>query len=131
MALTLYDAFVPGCQQVLGALHGLIDKGEAHVKEHGLDDAELIDARLAEDMWNLPWHVRSCWMHSAYSLDQVPTGEFTPDFTSVPSSWDEMRAQVSAAQERLEKATSDELEAIAGLSVHFVLGGKRLMEFTV
>lgn len=131
MALTLYDAFVPGCQQVLGALHGLIDKGEAHVKEHGLDDAELIEARLAPDMWNLPWHVRSCWMHSAYSLDQVPTGEFTPDFTAVPSSWDEMRAMVSAAQERIGKATADELEAIADQSVHFVLGGNRLMEFTV
>lgn len=130
MPFTLYDAFVPSCRQILTGLSGLVDKGEAHVQEHGLDDAELLEARLAEDMWQLPWHVRSCWMHSAYTLDQLPTGEFTPDFTEIPESWDAMRALIASAQERLERATPEDLEAIADETVHFVLGGKRLMQFT-
>jgi hypothetical protein len=130
MAITLYDAFVPSCQQILGGLSGLIDKGEAHVKERALEDSELIDATLAETMWTLPWHVRACWVHGAYTFDQLPTGEFTPDFTDVPASWDAMRAMVDDAQSRLAQVTADQVEAIADKTVAFVLGGKRLMEFS-
>lgn len=130
MSLSLYDAFVPNCQQVLGAMQGLIDKGEAHAREHDLDDAELIGAKLAEDMWPLPWHARSCWVHSAYVISLLPSGEFSPDFTEIANSWDGMRAQISAAQESLDVVTVEQLEEAAGKTVGFVLGGKRLMEFT-
>ncbi|TWJ09105.1 DUF1993 domain-containing protein [Altererythrobacter ishigakiensis] len=130
MAITLYDAFVPSCQQILGGLSGLIDKGEAHVKEHGLDDTDLIEARLSETMWTLPWHVRACWVHGAYTFDQLPTGEFTPDFTDVPDSWDSMRAMVDDAQAKLAALDPDTVEALADKTIGFVLGGKRLMEFS-
>ena len=130
MSISLYNAFVPSCQQLLGGLYILIDKGEAHVKEHGLSDADLIEAKLAEDMWTLPWHVRACWMHSAYTFGQMKGGEFTPDFTSVPDSWDSMRAMVKDALDILAALTEDEVEALADQTIGFVLGGKRLMEFT-
>lgn len=130
MALSLHDAFVPNCRQILIGLSTLVDKGEAHVKQHGIADSELLDAQLAETMWKLPWHVRSCWMHSAYTLDQIPTGEFTPDFTDLPDSWDAMRAMIAVAQERLDRASAEELESLADKEVFFVLGGKRLMRFT-
>ncbi|WP_379551971.1 DUF1993 domain-containing protein [Qipengyuania sp. DGS5-3] len=130
MSISLYDAFVPSCQQILGGLNGLIDKGEAHVKEHGLEDAELIEAKLAEDMWTLPWHVRACWMHSAYTFGQMKGGEFTPDFTDVPNSWGSMRAMTGDALSTLDALTPGEVEALADKTIGFVLGGKRLMEFT-
>ena len=130
MAITLYEAFVPSCQQILGGLSGLIDKGEAHVKEHGLDDTDLIKATLSETMWTLPWHVRACWVHGAYTFDQLPTGEFTPDFTDVPDSWDSMRAMVDDAQAKLAALDPDTVEALADKTIGFVLGGKRLMEFS-
>ncbi len=130
MSLTLYEAFVPNCQQVVGALNNLIDKGEAFAKDNGLSDSDMIGARLAEDMWNLPWHVRSCWVHSAYVISLLPSGEFSPDFTRIPDSWDAMRAQVAETLDGLAKVTPEELEAAADSTVAFVLGGKRLMEFT-
>lgn len=130
MSFSLYDAFVPNCQQVLGALNGLIDKGEAHVKEHGLADSELIDARLHETQWTLPWHVRAVWMHSADTLSQMPNGEFSPDLSEVPDSWDSMRAMVADAQGRLGKVTEKDVAALADKTIGFVLNGQRLMEFT-
>ena len=130
MAITLYDAFVPSCQQILGGLSGLIDRGEAHVKEHGLADTDLIEATLADTMWTLPWHVRACWVHGAYTFDQLPTGEFTPDFTDVPDSWDAMRAMVDDAQAKLSALDPGTVEALADKTIGFVLGGKRLMEFS-
>ena len=111
MSLSLYEAFVPNCQQVVGALANLIDKGEAFAKDKGISDEDMIGARLAEDMWNLPWHVRSCWVHSAYVISLLPSGEFSPDFTQVPDSWDAMRAQVAATLDGLAKVTPEELEA--------------------
>ncbi len=129
MPFTLYEAFVPNCQQILTGLDGLISKGEAHVREHGLDDAALLDARLSETMWPLPWHVRACWMHSAYPFDQLPDGEFTPDLTIVPNSWSTMHDLVAIAQDRLAKVTIEEVDDLADKTIGFVLGGKRLMEF--
>ena len=101
MSFTLYDAFVPTTRQLIGALPGVIAKARAHVAETGGNDADLIGARLAEDMWPLPWHVRSCWVHSSYALDQLRGTEFTPDFTQIPDSWDAMRAMIAEAEARL------------------------------
>lgn len=130
MSLSLYDAFVPNCQQMLGAMQHLINKGEEHARENGIDDSELIGAKLVGDMWPLPWHARSCWVHSALVISLLPTGEFSPDFTEIADSWDGMRGQISAAQGALDKVSADELEACADKTVAFVLGGQRLMEFT-
>lgn len=129
MPLTLYDAFVPSCQQILGGMLGVIDKAEAHVAETGIDATELYDAKLAETMWNLPWHVRAVWMHSAYSIGLIPSGEFTPDFTELPEDFTGMRAMIKDALAKLDAVTADDLDAISDITVGFVLGGKRLMEF--
>lgn len=130
MSLSLYDAFVPGCQQILGAMNGLIDKAEAHIADHGLTDSDLIEAKLADTMWDLPWHVRSVWVHSAFVISLLPTGEFSPDFTELPRSWDAMRAEIARTQGELARVTPDQLEDVASNTVGFVLGGQRLMEFT-
>ena len=130
MALTLYDAFVPNCQQAIGALPGLIDKGESFAKQNGISEDEMMGCRLAQDMWNLPWHIRSCWVHSAYAIRLLPSGQFSPDFTELPQSWDAMRAMVTRTLDELAAVSTDELEAAADSTVGFVLGGKRLMEFT-
>ena len=130
MALSLYDAFVPSARQILHGLRGLVDKGEAHVREAGIADSELLEARLAEDMWTLPWHVRACWVHTAYTFDQIKDGEFTPDFTDIPGDWDAMRAMIDDALGKLDQLDADTVEALSDKTVGFVLGGKRLMELT-
>ena len=130
MAISLHAAFVPSCQQILAGMDGMITKAEAHIAEHELTDADLIDARLADDMWNLPWHVRACWMHSAYTFGQMAGGEFTPDFTTVPDSWDTMRAMIADAHTKLGALSEDEVEALGDKTIGFVMGGERLMEFT-
>ncbi|KPP83589.1 DUF1993 domain-containing protein [Erythrobacter sp. HL-111] len=131
MPLTLHAAFVPTAEQLLGGMRNVIDRAEAHVRAEGLDDADLIGAALAPDMWPLPWHVRACWVHSGYALGLMPTGEFTPDFTTRPESWDAMRAMVDEARAALSGVDEDDLERIADQPVAFVMGGQRLMEGTV
>ena len=130
MPLTLHEAFVPSAKQVLVAMRGLIDKAESHCAETGCDAAELIEAKLADTMWSLPWHVRACWMHSGYAINSYKTGEFSPDFTDIPAAWDAMRAQVDDALAQLDATTPETLEAVAGETVGFVIGGTRRFEMT-
>lgn len=130
MPITLHEAFVPSAKQILAGMNGLVDKAENFVRENGLDDADLIEAKLAETMWSLPWHVRACWVHSSFVLGLLPTGEFSPDFTELPEDWNAMRAMIADAQAGLDATSPDDLEAIADKTIGFVLGGKRLMEMT-
>ena len=127
----LVSAFVPSAHQIVGGVRALIDTAQSFAKENGLEDTELIEARLCEDQWSLPWHVRACWMHTKYALDQVKTGEFTPDLTDIPGDWNAMRAMADEALAGLEAADEDALEAMADQEVHFVLGGTRRMSFTL
>jgi len=130
MSLTLHEAFVPTAKQILGGTRGLVDKAESHCAEHGLDASELYEARLAETMWNLPWHVRACWVHSGFAIDQFESGAFSPDFTELPQDWDAMRAMIDDALARLDAITVEQLEAVADKPVDFQLGGKTLMTMT-
>ena len=130
MPLRLYDAFVPNAQQQLGALLNLIDKGEAHCRENDLDDRELIEAKLAEDMWPLPWHVRSCWVQTGYTIRCFEQGEFTPDFSALPETWADMRAMTKDAIAELDAVDPETLEGFADKTIGFVMNGKRMMEMT-
>ena len=128
MAISLHTAFVGSCRQILTGLDGLVSKAETHVRDNDLDDGELLQAKLADDMWDLPWHVRACWMHSAYALRQAAGGEFTPDFTELPMDWAAMHAMIADAQDTLSQVSEDELAQLAGRNVKFVLGGKPRFE---
>ncbi|QFT78537.1 DUF1993 domain-containing protein [Erythrobacter sp. THAF29] len=130
MPMSLHDAFVPSARQILIGMKGLVDKAEAFVRDNGLQDSELIDAKLAEDMWSLPWHVRACWVHTGYAVRLVMDGEFTPDFTEIPSDWEAMRTMLDDALAELDGIDAEALEAISGQTTGFILGGKRLMEMT-
>ncbi|KWV90821.1 DUF1993 family protein [Erythrobacter sp. YT30] len=131
MPITLHQAIIPSFRQVLGGVRAQVDKAESFVTEKGIAAAELIEAKLADDMWPLPYHMRSCWVHSKLAFDLAPTGEFSPDFTDLPQDWDAMRAMIDDAQQALDQVSPDTLEEIAGEKIAFVLGGKALMHFTV
>ncbi|MEP3050957.1 MAG: DUF1993 domain-containing protein [Erythrobacter sp.] len=130
MPLSLHAAFVPSCEQLLGGMRGIIDKAETYAKDSGIGDTALIEAKLADDMWTLPWHVRACWVHSAMIIDLLPSGAFSPDFTDIPDSWDAMRAMTDDALAKLAKVTDADLEQYEDDVIGFELGGKRLMELT-
>ena len=50
MALSLYDASIPGYVLMLKNLAALLDKAEAHAKAAGVDPATYLEARITADM---------------------------------------------------------------------------------
>lgn len=53
MTTSLYDITVPVLLRSLGSLSTILTKGEAFAAEKGIDPAELLGARLIEDMGSL------------------------------------------------------------------------------
>ena len=129
MALSIYDAFVPSAQQIVAASIGLIDKAEAHCAEHGLVPADLIEARLAPDMFGLPFQVHSVAGHTAGAIDGVLAGRFSPSGANGDASFGGLRAELVDAAAALAALDPAELEGFAGKPVIFALGSLE-MPFT-
>jgi hypothetical protein len=50
MAFSLYDATVANYLQILGAVGGFLEKSLTHFREKGIDQAEVVETRLAPDL---------------------------------------------------------------------------------
>ena len=74
MPITLYDAFVPSCLQIIGAVQALVDKAEAFCTEKGCGHAEIAEARLFDDRLPFGYEVKSVGEHSFDAIEGVRKG---------------------------------------------------------
>lgn len=130
MTLSLYTATVPTFLQILPSISALCDKGAAWCRDQGVPEAELTQARLADDMWPFASQVRSVWAHSADAIEGVQQGETGPDFTDPPQDFAGLKARIDDAAARLRKLESATIDALVGKDTTFRFG-ERAMHFTV
>jgi len=130
MAFSLYDATVPAWQQILGSMSGLLDKAEAHCAQHGLAPAELIEARLADDMLPFGYQVKSTVVHSAGAIRSLGQGLFSPDRHPWPDNFAGLRELVSAAREELAALDPAAVDALVGRDMRFEIGSRYRPDFT-
>jgi len=64
MTFSLYDATIPVYQQILGAVARLLEKAQDFAATSGLDEQDILDARLAPDMLPFAYQVKSTAVHS-------------------------------------------------------------------
>jgi hypothetical protein len=127
--MTLYDAFVPGCVQILNSVLGLLEKAEAYCKEQELPAEQLIHAKLAPDMFDFAYQVKSCAVHSIGAIRGVQQGNFSPDHAPPPDNFDGLIAKVNEAIEALEALGVTDLDALSDKPVAFTIGDKLLWNF--
>lgn len=126
MPISLHAAIIPSKLQILGAGKGWLDKCE------GCDiaEAELLDARLIEDMLPFSYQVKAMAVHSQGAIEAVRAGVFTPKFGDpLPATIAELRSLVDGAISFLESVTEEEMESFIGQDMRFEIGEKRL-DFT-
>jgi len=114
MPITLYDAFVPSCLQIIGAVRALVDTAEAWCGEKGHGAGEIADARLCEDMLPFAYQVKSVAVHSFGAIEGVRKGVFSPDMTPPPATFAEMRDVLDTAVAGLKAVTPEEMEGFIG-----------------
>jgi hypothetical protein len=122
MALSLHEAVVPGFLQTLVAMCGLLDKAEAA-------GGDILSARLAPDMFDFAYQVKSVAVHSWGAIDGVRRGGFSPD-RSEPHDFAALRERLAEARRGLEAIDPAELDALADREVIFSVGTSFRVPFT-
>ncbi|CDO35307.1 MULTISPECIES: DUF1993 domain-containing protein [Novosphingobium] len=130
MSVSLDDAYVKTCLQILRALAGQLEKAEAHCEASGIPAETLTEARLAPDMWPFAKQVFEAGHHSARAIEGVREGLFGPELDPVPSDFATLREEVARSIATLEGVEPGELDAIAERDMRFEFKSYR-MDFTV
>ena len=126
MALSLYAATIPTFLQILPSVGALCDKGAAWCAENDMPEAELLQARLAEDMWPFAAQVRAVWLHSADAVAGVQKGETGPDFSDPPADFATLRRGIDRAIASLAATSANTIDALVGQDTCFRFGERRL-----
>jgi hypothetical protein len=127
--MTLYDAFVPGCLQILGSMSGLLKKAEIYCAEQSMLPEALLGAKLAPDMFDFAYQVKSCAVHSIGAIEGVRKGNFSPDKTPAPDRFAGLHAKIAEAASGLEALSVGDLEALSEQAMCFTIGDKVRWEF--
>jgi len=128
MTISLYDLSVPVYRQFLQALRGVLDKGEKHCAEKGLDPTALLATRLAEDMQPLTFQVMQAIGHSLGALATIRGQQ-----RARPSGLDSFagcKQAVEQALAELETIQPADLDSVATNTVELKFPGRE-MKFTV
>lgn len=129
MPFSLYAAVVPSWCQILASVSGLLDRAEAFCTDKGIAAADVIQARLAEDMLPFAYQVKSTAVHSIGAIEGVRSGAFSPDMTPPPESFAALKSRIAGTLVALEAVEPAEIDGFVGRDMRFVFGERRI-EFT-
>ena len=109
LALSVYEASVPGYQRMLSNLSHMLDKAEAYARENGIDLATLAEARLAPDMRPLTAQVQMA-SDSAKGGAARLAGVEPPSFPDVETTFPELKDRIARTIAFLDTIKPEQLE---------------------
>ena len=126
MPLSLHAAYVPSALQMLGTARHLVDTAEKWCGENGVPEAEIIGARIIEDM--LPWcyQVKCVAEHTQGAIEGVRAGVYSPDLNPPPTTFDALREKLSGAKDAMEALSEADMEAFMGQPMRFEFKDRRM-----
>jgi len=120
MPISLYDALVPSWLQIAQAVRGLLDKAEGWCAEKGVAESEILNARLADDMFPLTFQIASVANHSFGAIKGARAGVFSPvPPATPPASIADLKAILDDAIAGLKQVTAEEMEGFIGRDMRF------------
>ena len=130
MPISLHAAFVPSGLQMLGTASHLLDKTEEWCAARECDHAEILGARLIDDMLPFTYQIKSVAEHTQGAIQAVREGVYSPDVKPPPTSFDALREKLTAAKDFLKTFDKEEFESWIGRDMRFEFKD-RGMDFTV
>jgi hypothetical protein len=121
MTMTLYDATIPTYVQIVGAVRGFVARAAEWVDKEGMDEAEIVNARLAEDMLDFAYQVKSVVFHSHGAIECVRAGAASPDMSPPPQSFAALLEMLDATLEKLEALDPADVNALADRKIVFTI----------
>ncbi len=123
--MNFYDVSVGSYVQIGEAIAAVLDKGATHAQENGIDLAEVVDARLSDDMNDFHFQVVCVTHHSLGALRGMQAGEFSPpDYPQ--TDYAGLQALTQETLAALKAMNADEVNALADQRLVFKLGGNEI-----
>jgi hypothetical protein len=121
MPLSMYQASIPVFVRGLTVLNALLDKGQAHAAENGLDPAVLVNARLAPDMYPLSGQIQRASDASKLAVQRL-SGVTAPRFEDVETTFPELHKRVADTIAYLDSVTEAQMEGSESKTVALAWG---------
>jgi hypothetical protein len=119
----MYHASVPPILQILTALSAVLDKAAEHAQANGIAEAELVDARLAPDMFPLSRQVQIATDHAKGAAARL-SGRDIPKFEDTERTIDELKARIAKTLDFVSSVEAAEIEGSEDRQVTLTIGGK-------
>jgi len=111
---------------MLGTASHLLDKAEQWCGARGCDHAEILQARLSEDMLPFTYQIKSVAEHTAGAIEGVRAGVYSPDLTPPPEDIATLRDKLADAVELMRAVEEAEMESWIGRDMRFEFGETRI-----
>lgn len=128
MPFSLHAATVGTYQQILAAVEGVMDKGQAHCEAKGIDLDEVVAMQLIDDMLPFRFQVISVAHHSLGALNGVNAGVFGPP-SMQELDYAGLKGLVTEAREGLANYDADTVNGFEGKDMEFRMGDSVRMPF--
>jgi len=125
LTFSLYAAVIPPYQRMLRSLDALLDKAETWAADQGIAEKDILGARLAPDMLDFAYQVKSASFHSIGAIEGVRRGSFSPDTTPPGESFAALREQLRSTRAAIDAISPAEIDMLPGRPMRFVAGPYR------
>jgi uncharacterized protein len=126
MATSLYDLSVANYLQTLSGAIGFLEEGLSHFQANKVDLNEIVETRLAPDMFPLRFQIQSVAHHSLGAIEGVKSGVFGPPPPIPALDYAGLQKLVADARDALQRVTPAEVNGCEGKDVTFQMGSFKL-----
>ncbi|WP_410012388.1 DUF1993 family protein [Sodalis sp. C49] len=105
--LTYYQASIPVFIRALNNLSALLHKAVAYAAEQGIDESQLVNARLAPDMFSLARQVQSS-SDAAKSCAARLSGGDIPSFPDTETTFEQLQERIAKTITYLNSLSQDQ-----------------------
>lgn len=109
MSLSMYQASVPVFVRGLTVLAALLEKAAAHAQAAGIDPSQLVNARLAPDMYPLSGQIQRASDASKFAVQRLSQGE-APKFADVETTLAQLQQRIADTIAYLQSVTPEQVD---------------------
>jgi len=126
MAFSMFQASVPVCTQILGAMSGIIDKAAAHCAEKKNDEAWLLTDRLYPDMFPLARQFRQCSDFGRNIPGRLAGGELPSFAATDDTSFSALKARFEKSLDYVKGFTPAQIDGTEDKDINWAQGQRQM-----
>jgi hypothetical protein len=117
------QACIPAFVQTLGAISAILDKAAAHCQAKGVNAKDILEARLAPDMFPFARQVQLASDHAKGATARL-AGREVPKFEDTESTFAELKDRIAKTVAFIKSVPTTEIDGSEERQVTLTIGGQ-------